>query len=104
MSKLSRLRASTQDIAPDLVRAARHLDSAGTRLGTLRRGSDVETVAGTHAAHDPTASTAVYRGAALANSFVDSGATALFFDDASIPTCSSTSPVADLSAFYCPGP
>ena len=47
---------------------------------------------------------AIYRGATLTNSFFDSGSTGLYFDDASLPTCSSTSPVGDLSAFYCPGP
>jgi hypothetical protein len=47
--------------------------------------------------------TAIYQGATLANSFFDSGSSALSFDDPSLPSCSAISPVGDLSAFYCPG-
>jgi hypothetical protein len=48
--------------------------------------------------------TAIYRGTTLANSFFDSGSSALYFDDTSLPACSSTGPAGDLSGFYCPGP
>jgi Protein of unknown function (DUF3443) len=35
-------------------------------------------------------------------SFIDSGSNGLFFPDSSLPACSSSTPVGDLSGFYCP--
>jgi hypothetical protein len=35
-------------------------------------------------------------------SFIDSGSNGLFFPDSSIPVCSSSTPIGDLSSFYCP--
>ena len=47
--------------------------------------------------------TATYAGTTFANGFLDSGSTELYFNDATLPTCSATSPLGDLSSFYCPG-
>jgi hypothetical protein len=45
----------------------------------------------------PGSFTATYKGSTFADGFIDSGSTVLFFDDASIPVCASS------SIFYCPG-
>jgi hypothetical protein len=47
---------------------------------------------------------AVYRGTTLTDSFIDSGSSGLYFNDASIATCPSSGVEGDLSGFYCPGP
>ncbi|MFC5499427.1 DUF3443 family protein [Caenimonas terrae] len=47
--------------------------------------------------------TALYRGTVLPNSFFDSGSSALFFDDASLPTCARSGATGDVARLYCPG-
>jgi len=47
--------------------------------------------------------TASYNGRQLPNSFIDSGSSVHFVDDASIPTCPSNTASGDLSDWYCPG-
>ncbi|MFT3820616.1 MAG: DUF3443 family protein [Rubrivivax sp.] len=47
--------------------------------------------------------TASYNGRQLPNSFIDSGSSVHFFDDATIPTCPSNTASGDLSNWYCPG-
>jgi len=56
-------------------------------------------------ASGPTAGafTAIYKTVTLAESFIDSGSSQFFFDDSSIPICPASSPVGDLTSFYCPG-
>lgn len=47
--------------------------------------------------------TAVYKGVSLPGSIIDSGSSALFFDDSALRTCPSTTAAGNLSGFYCPG-
>ncbi len=47
--------------------------------------------------------TASYNGRTLPNSFIDSGSSVYFVDDASIPTCPGNTGLGDLSGWYCPG-
>ena len=45
----------------------------------------------------------VYRGATLTRGFFDSGSSGLYFNDAGLPACLSSTAAGDLSGFYCPG-
>ena len=47
--------------------------------------------------------TAVFGSTTLADSFIDSGSSLMYFPDASIPACPSSTPSGDLSGFDCPG-
>lgn len=46
---------------------------------------------------------ASYNGRVLSNSFIDSGSSVYFVDDASLPLCPSNTSSGDLSSWYCPG-
>jgi hypothetical protein len=79
-------------------------DGAASVSGSLIFGIDTESnnASGTQTvlALDPNTGnfTTAYNGTTLSDSFIDSGTNGIFFNDSTIPACTST----DFSGFYCP--